>query len=364
MHPERRVEGYRKPPSARQQEQARRARAKPWLFIDTEGANDPDGVYGDPGRQYTFTITAADDRGGEWSLFRGRPLTTKEMLEFILELPKGCRYGGFFFGYDRDQILCDVDEAKLASIYGTAGASGVPTYVGDIAVHVFASKFTVGLPLPIGSKPELDANYRGVRGPRREIWDVGKFYGARFSTVIENWQVASPAEQKEIEKMKGDRNDFSLQYWARNSERIINYSLLENRLAARLQTKFDQTCRDLGYPLTSWYGAGSMAKAMLKAHNVQEHLKNRTPIRAYKRESADFRRGIVRAYYGGRFEISSPGVHRPVYEYDIRSAYPASYRFLPCLQHGSWSYANSRSDRDELRPHDLYMVDLGKWNRG
>jgi hypothetical protein len=340
------------------------AHPRPWCFIDTEGANDVAGIYGDRGRQYTFTITAADDLGNDYSLYYGRPLSTKEMLDFIIGLPHNemrYRYGGYFFGYDRDQILCDMSSEDLRLVYGTPDRAGVPVYHGALYAYIFATKFIVGLPTEDGkvSHPELGAAPTRIKGPRREIWDVGKFYGAKFSTAIENWQVATASEKRFIERMKDQRASFDIDYWLTPgvADEIVRYSLLENRLAARMQTKFDATCRELGYPLTQWYGAGSMAKAMLKAHGVKEHLATRRPVRRYKRPDNDFAAQLPRAYYGGRFEIIRPGEFSPVYEYDLRSAYPASYRSLPCLVHGEWTYVNKTADRETVAPHDLYMVD-------
>ena len=61
------------------------------------------------------------------------------------------------------------------------------------------------------------------------------------------------------------------------------------------------------------------------------------------------------AYYGGRFEITRVGhIAQEVFEYDIRSAYPAAMRELPCLEHGTWKEATARK---ELRKHNgLYVA--------
>jgi hypothetical protein len=45
------------------------------------------------------------------------------------------------------------------------------------------------------------------------------------------------------------------------------------------------------------------------------------------------------AYYGGRFEVSHLGLlNGPIYEYDLRSAYPAGMLDLPCLLHTRWEH--------------------------
>jgi hypothetical protein len=45
------------------------------------------------------------------------------------------------------------------------------------------------------------------------------------------------------------------------------------------------------------------------------------------------------AYYGGRFEVSHLGLlNGPIYEYDLRSAYPAAMLDLPCPLHTRWEH--------------------------
>lgn len=311
--------------------------ARPWLFVDTEGANDPDGVFGDPGRQWTFLICASSDDGYELVLHRNRPLRTVEMLDFLLALPTGKhgthKAGGFFFGYDIAQIVWELPEEDLIRLYRL----GLPVLYKGKVLSLFNTQLRVAVPREKLAVPPDDMNELRDVLASTTIWDVGKFYQAGLVKAIENWQVATPAEAEFVEAMKGERSDFDLDYWRRNGKRLVAYSMLENRLGARMQNKFDETCKELGYPLTDWYGAGSMAKAMMRAHGVAEHLKGRKPIRRSKKPEEDFASRLPSAYFGGRFEIQAPGEYRPVYEYDLRSAYPASYRELPCLVHGTWT---------------------------
>lgn len=326
---------------------------KRWLFIDTEGANDPKGVYGDPGRQWTFLITAADSEGNEWYMYRGRPLTTSDMLWFIIRLPRrGYKFGGYFFQYDLDQMFSGLPEDKLRRLYGTVTERGLPVLHDVFLLSRFNTQATIILPKYQMQEPPDDI--QRLPGPRRVIWDVGKFYQAKLTTAIDNWQVASQEEADFVARYKDVRQSFDLDYWNQNSRELIIYSLIENRLAARLQEKFDRTSADAGYPLTSWYGAGSMAKAMMRRHGIKDHLSARRPFKRYRREEDDFALQLPATYYGGRFEILRPGVFDPVYEYDIRSAYPASYRFLPCLVHGQWSLR--KTPGEIINPHDLYVV--------
>lgn len=333
--------------------------SKPWLFLDTEGASDPEGRYGDPGRQWTYLICAASDDGFEKSLCLGRPLRTVEMLEFILSLPGGKKgthkLGGFFFSYDICQILHELPEELLRRLYGVGPEHG-PVRWRKLMLGLFNSQLRVLVPRSQWDHDPVKLNEVRDVLASRVVWDVGKFYQASLLRSIENWKVASEEEAAFIERMKSERTAFDLRYWEHHGPELIAYSLLENRLAARLQDKFDRTAVELGYPLTSWYGAGSMAKAMLGPMGIKLQLENRRPLTRAKRFTEDFASWLPYAYFGGRFEIKAPGVYKPVHEYDLRSAYPAAYRSLPCLVHGQWKLDRRRAGKD-IGPSDLLVVD-------
>jgi hypothetical protein len=379
---------------------------KSWCFVDTEGANDPTGVFGDPGRQYTYLICAAADDGFEASIFRDRPLTTREMLNFILDLPAQYRFGGYFFGYDRDMILRDLPEESLRTLYGVPlhrpdlkdpiyyynslwagfprelqGKIARPEIQGGlihfegIVIDSFHTALTIVKPsqeIPEGCKDIYE-----VRGIQRKIWDVGRFYNSPFVAALADWKVATPEEDEFLTRMKADRKAFDLAYWEEHWEEVIRYSLLENKLGARLQAKFDAQAEADGFKLSNWFGAGSMGKAMMRAESkkiseairnhfklpepswfksagtaksVLDHLQARAPL-------PNMWDPLARSYFGGRFEIQAPGEYAPLYEYDIRSAYPASYRDLPCLIDGEWGYAHAREARSApIDPAHLYQV--------
>lgn len=352
------------PERAKRAEQGRPARPersaerKPWLMIDTEGADDPDGVYGDPGRQWTMTMTAASDDGFERHVYTGKPLNTAQMLSFITQLPRDYRIGGFFLGYDYSQMLRDVPADDLKRLLGQ-GQEAKPIIFGRWVLSMFNTQLRLVAPNTTDQRGvthlphEVPDDIRKVKGVTRTVWDVGRFYNAKLTTALETWKIATPAEQEFLERMKALRSDFTLDRYAEQAGEIIRYSLLENRLTARLQTQFDQVMSEQGYPLTSWYGAGSAAKAMLRAHGIDKHLEQRRPFKRPKRGPAMIEH-LPDAYFGGRFEIQAPGRYAPVYEYDICSAYPAAYRELPCLIHGDWTHSR---DLHTIMPDDLFLVD-------
>lgn len=304
-----------------------------------------------------MVVTVARDGFEHW-LYLGRPLRSEEIIKWLIwSLPRHrWRYCGFFFGYDQNMILQTVPEDVLRRLYRTDEKFTLRTpsqlaswdrYINDR----FATRIT--LVCPVTMPDPLPDNVWDVRGPRIDIWDVGKFYTKSFAKVLNDYPDLVTAEERAfVARMKGERRNFDPTYWEANGNEIVRYSLLENKLLARIQDRFDRDAADQGYPLTSWFGAGSLAKSMLKAEGVVDHLKASPAIPDEMREPVDW------SYFGGRFEILGPGVvDEEVWEYDIKSAYPASYRDLPCRVHGTW--VHRRTPSKTLSVNDLYHV---KWN--
>lgn len=331
---------------------------RPWCGIDTEGVTDTEGRWGPVGRHYPMVVTAAAEDGFEHWLYLGRPLWTGEILRWLLwSLPrKQYAFCGFFFGYDQSMILHTTPEDVLRKLYRsdepwTGRTPPQTSIIGPYVVDRFNTKITIVKPWP--AVTEVPDDMRQVRGPRIDVWDVGKFFNKSFASVLDDYpDLVSPDEAAFVTRMKAQRADFDPAYWDDNADEIVRYSLLENRLLARIQAQFDGDADDQGYPLRNWYGAGSLAKSMLDHEGVTAHLQAATPIPTEMREPVDW------SYFGGRFEIREPGpIAADVWEHDISSAYPASYRDLPCRVHGTWVHRRTRPK--DPQEQDLLRV---KWN--
>ncbi|HWH80335.1 MAG TPA: DNA polymerase, partial [Candidatus Binatus sp.] len=62
-----------------------------------------------------------------------------------------------------------------------------------------------------------------------------------------------------------------------------------------------------------------------------------TPKQKDRNRSKALEIAAIRAYYGGRFEVTTVGkIEGPIHEYDINSAYPAAMLELPCPVHTKW----------------------------
>lgn len=74
----------------------------------------------------------------------------------------------------------------------------------------------------------------------------------------------------------------------------------------------------------------------------------------------DLKIAIASAFFGGRFEISKIGpVRQKCFSYDIASAYPYAFTFLPCLVHGKWELvSNPRIEQIEQSSAALIRYEL------
>ena len=107
----------RQTPEQREHEKERegkrnRAKLRPFMAIDGEGGGT-DAL----GRQNYFLMVASGQTSGEEHVLhrQGKPLSTRDCLEFILSLPADHRLVGYGFGYDVTQILRGIKAADAAS---------------------------------------------------------------------------------------------------------------------------------------------------------------------------------------------------------------------------------------------------------
>jgi hypothetical protein len=112
-----------------------RVKLKPFLAIDGEG-----GGIDALGRQNYFLMVASGQTSGEEHVLhrRGKPLSTRDCLEFILSLPADRKLVGYGYGYDATQMLRGVKEPTLRRILNPRQGKNGPCYAywGDHASHL------------------------------------------------------------------------------------------------------------------------------------------------------------------------------------------------------------------------------------
>lgn len=270
-------------------------------------------------------LGAADENGErKWTVESDR-LTTKQCLDFICSLPKArTKVFSYSFQYDLTKILTDVDNETLYRLFrpdlrrrasDDDGKGPSPEYWNNFALNYQGTKFTV---------------QRGNEKPV-VIWDLFKFFQGKFVTALQDWKVGDNALWVRMTKMKDQRAEFD----KLDKGAVRDYCLEECMCMAQLARKLTDAHTAAGLKLTSYYGAGSTAKAILTKMGIKDQI----------REVPDeMREAVASAFFGGRFENSGIGpYYEEMYNWDISSAYPYQTTFLPCLVHGRWSHTRDRN---------------------
>lgn len=297
-------------------------------------------------------------RIGERELFTGRPLGTAELLDFICDHPRGPLIVGFSFGYDVTMILRDLNPERRGRLLATKdqgpGHSRY-TYWRDYAIEFLPRNYLrVARTRPMGVAGYRDGRPLPKRvlvpNSSRTIYDTFAFFQCSFLQALKDWDIGSIEQREEIERNKALRAEF-----ASITPTVRAYCAMECQLMADMLQKFRAACFAADIRPRTWNGAGKLAGALHQKYGTMtaEELGASVP--------AGVRAMAQAAYYGGRFEVTRTGaIEGPVYEYDIRSAYPAAMLKLPCLVHGEWRRATpARLKRLEADPSaPLYLSRL------
>jgi hypothetical protein len=299
---------------------------KPRLYLGIDG----EGIGRDPHR---YVLLAVSDETGRkrWWVENPEGLSTLECLRFLANLPTGkFKTFAYSFNYDLTKLLQDLPdeylfrlfrpEIRKASSDGAAKRGPAPIMWMGFTLNLVGSKFTIR-----------------HNGRQIILWDIWKFYQGKFVTALSDWKVGEGEDQAEIERMKALRNAFRPE----DMPEIREYCFTECKYMAVLARKLVEAHEAAGLKLTSFYGAGSTASAMLKLMGIKETLRATPP---------EMQHAVACAFFGGRFENAVVGeVPHWVKNYDISSAYPYQTCFLPCLLHGQWSHTIRREDIDAAR---------------
>jgi hypothetical protein len=339
----------RQTPEQREREKERdgrrdRAKLKPFLAIDGEG-----GGIDALGRQNYFLMVASGQTLGEEYILRrqGKPLSTRDCLEFILSLPADRELVGYGNGYDATQILRGIKPSTLRQILNPRQGKNGPcyTYWGDLAIIYQQGQFLrVACVDRSGPKPAI------VKGSCRTVNETLGFFQCRFVKAISDWNIGTAEDRIVIDENKTRRNEFS-----ELNDEIVEYCKLECRLLAMLMTEFREVCTAAGISPQQWRGAGWLASALLKKHGVakrpltareaaalaeQKPSKNSRPTEPRRpQRDPKFEIAASAAFCGNRAEVSGFGfISGPIYQYDKRSAHSAAMPHLPCPLHTRWEH--------------------------
>lgn len=265
-------------------------------------------------------LQAATEQGQTWSLENLEGIPSADALQFIIDNLDGCRVFSYGFGYD---ISCILKDLPNASIYELLRPS---------------LRYRSGRLQPVswnGFKIDWLQGRFAIRQKSRSvvIWDLVKFFQSTFVQALDAWGIPTG----NIEEMKAKRGRFKVS----QMPRIKDYCRDECVQLAKLARKLVETHRDVGLTLKSYYGPGSTASVAITKMRALE----------YRADPPDeMLPAIACGFFGGRFEHSMMGIAKPVWGYDISSAYPYQTYQLPCLKCGVWKHVQgNRATRQALR---------------
>jgi DNA polymerase family B len=300
-------------------------RTAPFVGCDGEGAGGERirDMFFDDGQEWLITDPWRQDYkllriGENVILDQTKALRTQACLKFITEQPADQIMVGYFFDYDVTMILRDIYQDDMANII--RGGFVHHTLWGDYAIRY----------IPKHSLKVGRVNPNGYIVPKsyRTIHDVGRFFQCPFVKALKQWSICDDDTLAKIQAGKDARGSDmrSNNEGAQLSTVDIEYNRLEVQYLAELMTAFRQSCIDADCIPSEWTGPGQIAATLLKRNKVPKRKALQIPALHHNAWSA--------AYYGGRFEATMIGRRiDEIHEYDIRSAYPAAMRLLPCLHH-------------------------------
>lgn len=298
------------------------------LGLDGEGYTNSKGEH-----LYTYLAASNADGSIRFDVENKRGLTTQEILDFLLSLPREALKVGFALGYDFTKWLQDLDDRDIYSIYRpelrTTRHGPKPrriVHAGKLyAINLVATKFTVQ-----GQWSKNDRKWM----QNAIVWDLFRFYQRSFVNSLKEWEVGAIEELLAIQAMKEARGNFKA-----IGDREKKYCQSEVKLLAQLAEKLINACIEAGIPLTDFFGAGSLGAATLKNGPAKDQI--------VRKMSARMRHAVTCAFFGGRFEQSTRGIVSYSHGFDLASAYPYAETQLPCLKCGTWHHVKGSHEKIE-----------------
>jgi phage gp36-like protein len=326
-----------------------------FVAVDGEGFNRGDPVtrtIGTDGREYIYhaheyALLSASD-GSEIYNPGGR-LGTKTCLDFLLDIKRRDKRAilvCFGASYDMCHMLAfDLVREELQTLLhgdGTlAGRKCVDiTLTHEGETHDYRIELRTRKSLSIWrwaagedkyerhTKQDGSKIWRMTKCDKVVLWDVWGFFQGTFVGALESWLPNDP-DTALIADMKAKRSSFQRSEIAT----VREYNTKELRCLVDLMNLMRDAIRQCGLTVSRWDGAGAVASAFLRKYSVQEHMAASPP---------EVFAASCHAYSGGHIEAYKLGHHaEKVYHYDINSAYPHQFRYLPSLAAGDWRHGVS-----------------------
>lgn len=298
-----------------------RPKHRQFLGVDGESVDD----------RYVL-LAAASDEGWEDYVECPEGLHTADCLRFIARLPTAAICWGFSFSYDVNMILWKVRPDTVQRLYDNGKCRWRNFYVEYV-------------PKKMLRVVEYAHSGKGAeKVASTVVWDMFPWQQTSFANWLRDNELADEAAIADIEAMKNKRATFA----ADERDEIIDYCLAECRLLAKGARRMVDTITVQGFRTGGkFYSPASLAKAEMKRQGVGAFMSD---------PPEHLLRHIEAARFGGRAEVGQSGpIEGPVWQHDIRSAYPTQLAGLPCLAHGGWRRDRTRTIA-RLEPTSLVRV--------
>jgi len=173
-----------------------------------------------------------------------------------------------------------------------------------------------------------------MRGGKRvsiRLYDVFGFFQSSFIDAVARFLGRDDPDYLEVFSGKAQRSSFAFN----QLDGVIRpYMFGELRILCRLMESLRNDFLEADISVSSWHGPGAVANKVFTSYRIGDY--HGTDIHKEVSQASQY------AYAGGRFEQFKLGhIDQPVYEYDIRSAYPTVIAKLPCLACGVWEFSES-----------------------
>lgn len=266
-----------------------------------------------------------------------RKLTTKEMLEYIIDVGQQFPHAlhvGYAFKYDANMIIAGLSEKHILRLWKTGNC----TFRFD-QEYVWSIRWVPGKMFTVTKRWGLRKNTRAKTTVT--IYDFFSFFGKSFIKATEEIlrEDLSEEDREVIAHGKAERGK---QTWDDMPE-IIHYWEREIVLMERTFKKFRDVMARAGFLLKDWYGPGALANFINSKYEIKRHLGGVQTTSGLMPEAVHL--ASKHAFSGGRFELFRAGrVRGPVYSVDINSAYPYALTKLPSFENGRWVHVTNPTD--------------------
>jgi hypothetical protein len=247
-------------------------------------------------------------------------LTYHEIFDFLLKCKQenpNSYFVMFGMNYDINMFVKDIPVSIVKNLW----SEGSCVYRGYRLTYLPSKMFTV-------SKDKVSI----------VLYDLFSFFQQSFVEALKGFKIVDDETLATIiagKEERGSFNDVGMDF-------VRNYFFTEVKALALLAEELRVSLVKANIYISKWHGPGAIANFLLSKNRVDVH-------RSSVNDLAPF------VYAGGRFEQFKIGYHDgPVFQYDIRSAYPEALAQLPNLDSG-WHYV-SYPVRGSIVPHGFYHV--------